>query len=52
MQNEHLVYDSCNEEVDNKNLSKKIIGNNINLEGGTYLRYYYNNNDKKYYSIR
>ena len=46
---EHWVYDSCRQGVDNKNIDKSIFINNEMFIGGACLRYYYINNT--YYSI-
>lgn len=47
--NEHWVYDSCREGIDDKNIDKRIFINNEVFRGGACLRYYYINNT--YYSI-
>lgn len=47
--NEHWVYDSCRQGVDNKNIDKNIFKNDELFSGGACLRYYYIN--KTYYSI-
>ena len=49
--NEHWVYDNCREGIDDKNIPERIFNNKTNFENGACLRYYYNNIDKKYYSI-
>ena len=49
-ESEHWVYDSCQEGIDNKNMSKELF-ENISFESGYCLRYYYNYDNKKYYSI-
>ena len=48
-ENEHWVFDSCRQGVDNKNIDKSIFINNGIFIGGACLRYYYINNT--YYSI-
>ena len=47
---EHWVYDNCRDGIDNKNLSKELF-ENISFEKGYCLRYYYNEEHKKYYPI-
>ena len=49
-ENDHWVYDDCRDGIDNKYLSKEIF-NEIPLKNGLCIRYYYNSNDKQYYSI-
>ena len=50
-ENEHWVYDSCREGLDNKHINKNLFIDNVPFKNGACLRYYYNNNEKKYYPI-
>jgi hypothetical protein len=50
-ENEHWVYDNCREGVDNKNIDQNLFIDNISFKNGACLRYYYNNDEKKYYPI-
>ena len=49
-ENDHWVYDDCREGIENKYLSKEIF-KEIPLKNGLCIRYYYNSNDKQYYSV-
>ena len=49
--NEHWIYDKCRDGKDNINFKKGIFNENININGGACLRYYYNLEYKKYYSV-
>ena len=46
---EHWVYDICRDGYDNKNIPKEIFDNSFTK--GVCLRYYYDINQKKYFSI-
>ena len=48
---EHWIYDKCRDGIDNKNLSKTVFNENNNINGGACLRYYYNIENNKYYTI-
>ena len=49
---EHWVYDNCRKGIDDINIPIDAFSNNIStIEGGACLRYYYNLENKKYYSI-
>ena len=48
--NDHWVYDRCRIGIDNQFISKDLF-KNISFEYGLCIRYYYNSNDKKYYSV-
>jgi len=50
-ENEHWVYDNCREGVDNKYIDQNLFIDNISFKKGACLRYYYNNDEKKYYPI-
>jgi hypothetical protein len=50
-ENEHWVYDNCREGLDNKNIDQNLFIDNISFKNGACLRYYYNNDEKKYYPI-
>ena len=50
-ENEHWVYDNCREGVDNKHVDQNLFIDNISFKNGACLRYYYNNDKKKYYPI-
>ena len=49
--NEHWVYDNCKKGIDDKNIPEIVFDNKSSIETGICLKYYYNNIDKKYYSI-
>ena len=49
--NEHWVYDICREGEDNKNINKGIFNKETYFYQGACLRYYYNNEIKKYFPI-
>ena len=49
--NEHWVYDICREGKDNKNINKYIFNEETYFYKGACLRYYYNNEMKKYFPI-
>ena len=48
---EHWVYDLCREGIDDKKIPKKIFNGQNNIKNSACLRYYYNNVNKKYYSV-
>ena len=48
---EHWVYDLCRKGIDDKNIPQEVFSNKTNIIGGACLRYYYNNTNKKYYTI-
>ena len=50
-ENEHWVYDSCREGLDNKNINQNLFIDTVPFKNGACLRYYYNSNEKKYYPI-
>ena len=47
---DHWVYDNCRDGIDNKYFVQNIF-KNVSFKDGICIRYYYNNIDKKYYSI-
>ena len=47
---DHWTYDSCINGLDNKYLDSSLFQNISNFEGAACLRYYYNSEEKKYYS--
>ena len=49
--NEHWLYDSCRQGVDNKNIDQSLFNETDNFTDGACLRYYYNNTNHKYYPI-
>ena len=49
--NEHWLYDICREGEDNKNVNKKVFHEETYFSRGACLRYYYNNEIKKYFPI-
>ena len=49
--NEHWVYDSCREGVDNKNIPKDAFEENPFFYQGACLRYYFDISKKEYYPI-
>jgi len=49
--NEHWLYDICREGEDNKNVNKEVFHEATYFSRGACLRYYYNNEIKKYFPI-
>ena len=49
--NEHWLYDICREGDDNKNVNKEVFHEETYFSRGACLRYYYNNEIKKYFPI-
>ena len=49
--NEHWLYDICREGDDNKNVNKEVFHDETYFSRGACLRYYYNNEIKKYFPI-
>ena len=49
--NEHWLYDSCRQGLDNKNIDQSLFNETDNFTDGACLRYYYNNTNHKYYPI-
>jgi hypothetical protein len=49
--NEHWVYDSCREGVDNKNIPKDVFEENPFFYQGACLRFYFDISKKKYFPI-
>ena len=49
--NEHWVYDTCREGIDNENINKEVFNEETYFNKGACLRYYFNNNKKKYFPI-
>ena len=49
--NEHWIYDKCRKGVDDKYFPEIVFNNESSIENCICLKYYYNNIDKKYYSI-
>ena len=49
--NEHWLYDICREGEDNKNVNKEVFHEETYFNRGACLRYYYNNEIKKYFPI-
>ena len=50
-ENEHWVYDICRDGLDNKNIPKDVFKETNSFSKGVCLRYYYDNEKKKYYPI-
>ena len=48
---DHWVFDSCRKNIDDKNLEPYLFENIENFTNAICVRYYYNSNKKKYYSI-
>ena len=48
--NDHWVYDNCRDGIENKYLSKELF-KETPLQNGLCIRYYYNSNEKQYYSV-
>ena len=49
--NDHWVYDSCREGIDNKNVNKEAFNEETYFNRGACLRYYFNSNKKQYFPI-
>ena len=47
----HWVYDSCKEGIDNKNIDSNLFKNINNFESSACLKYYYNSNEGRYYTL-
>ena len=48
---DHWVFDECREDIDNKDINKDLFENIVNFTNSACLRYYYNSDEKKYYSL-
>ncbi len=49
--NEHWVYGTCREGIDNENIKKEVFSEDAFFHRGACLRYYFNTNKKEYYPI-
>ena len=47
---DHWVFDTCRENIDNKNIESYLFENVENFTNGVCIRHYYNSTEKKYYS--
>ena len=48
---DHWVFDSCEQNIDNKDLDPILFSNVVNFTNSACIRYYYNSKEKKYYSL-
>ena len=48
---DHWVFDTCRENIDNKNVEPYLFDNVENFTNGVCIRHYYNSTEKKYYSL-
>ena len=48
---EHWVYDKCRKGIDDNGIPESVFNDKTKFEEGACLRYYYNNIEKKYYSV-
>ena len=48
---DHWVFDSCRENIDNKNVESYLFKNVENFTNGVCIRHYYNSSERKYYSL-
>jgi hypothetical protein len=48
---DHWVFDECREGIDNKDISKDLFENIVNFTNAACIRYYFNSEEKKYYSL-
>ena len=48
---DHWVFDECREGIDNKNINKELFEKIDNFTNAACIRYYYNSEEKKYFSL-
>ena len=48
---DHWVFDECREGIDNKDISKDLFEKIVNFTNAACIRYYFNSEENKYYSL-
>ena len=48
---DHWVFGECREGIDNKDISKDLFENIVNFTNSACIRYYFNSEEQKYYSL-
>ena len=49
--NDHWVFDTCRENIDNKDVESYLFDNVENFTNAVCIRHFYNSTEKKYYSL-
>ena len=49
---DHWVFDSCQKNIDDKDLDSNLFKNIENFTNGVCIKYYYNSKEKKYYFLK
>ena len=48
---DHWVFDTCERDIDDKNLNPTLFENIVNFTNAVCIKYYYNSTEKKYYKL-
>ena len=48
---DHWVYDSCQNNIDNKDIDPSLFPHYVNFTNAACIRFYYNSTEKKYYHL-
>ena len=48
---DHWVFDTCERDIDDKNLDPALFENIVNFTNAVCIKYYYNSTKKKYYKL-